>query len=180
MKHIQNLRRFLQDVKYSFKGETVKGAFERIANTMCEHYTVDVELARKKFFDIMWKGFLAPSTPVFANSGTGRGLVVSCAGSYTADSIDGFYKSYHETAVLSQEGFGTSSYLGDIRPRGAKIGRGGEADGVVPVNVGIKSYTSVVVQVKGIFGNQIQLINYHLKQLKTLVFLSKPVIYVMK
>lgn len=134
------------DRKYSYKGETVKEAFERIANTMCEHYTVDVELARKKFFDIMWKGFLAPSTPVFANSGTGRGLVVSCAGSYTPDSIDGFYKSYHETAVLSQEGFGTSSYLGDIRPRGSKIGRGGEADGVVPVIDSFCDVTSKVSQ----------------------------------
>ncbi|WNO47353.1 hypothetical protein [Vibrio phage vB_VibM_10AMN] len=132
--------------KYAFKGETVKGAFERISNTLSKHYTVDTELAKKKFFDIMWKGFLAPSTPVMCNTGTNRGLVVSCAGSYTEDSIVGFYDSYKETAVLSQEGFGTSSYLGDIRPRGSSISRGGEADGVVPVIDSFIDVTSKVSQ----------------------------------
>ena len=132
--------------KYSYKGETVRGAFERISNTLSKHYTVDTELAKKKFFDIMWKGFLAPSTPVFSNTGTNRGLVVSCAGSYTEDSIVGFYDSYKETAVLSQEGFGTSSYLGDIRPRGSDIARGGQADGVVPVIDSFIDVTSKVSQ----------------------------------
>jgi len=132
--------------KYAFKGETVKGAFERISNTLSKHYTVDTELAKEKFFDIMWKGFLAPSTPVMCNTGTNRGLVVSCAGSYTEDSIVGFYDSYKETAVLSQEGFGTSSYLGDIRPRGSSISRGGEADGVVPVIDSFIDVTSKVSQ----------------------------------
>lgn len=132
--------------KYSYKGETVKGAFERIANTLSKHYTVDTELAKEKFFDIMWKGFLAPSTPVFCNTGTNRGLVVSCAGSYTEDSIAGFYDSYKETAILSQEGFGTSSYLGDIRPRGTDISRGGQADGVVPVIDSFIDVTSKVSQ----------------------------------
>lgn len=132
--------------KYAFKGETVKGAFDRISNTLSKHYTVDTELAKKKFFDIMWKGFLAPSTPVMCNTGTNRGLVVSCAGSYTDDSIVGFYDSYKETAVLSQEGFGTSSYLGDIRPRGSSISRGGEADGVVPVIDSFIDVTSKVSQ----------------------------------
>ncbi|AUR93351.1 hedgehog/hint domain protein [Vibrio phage 1.187.O._10N.286.49.F1] len=119
--------------KYAYKGETPKQAFERIANTLSKHYTDDTELAKQKFFDIVWKGFLAPSTPVMCNTGTNRGLVVSCAGSYVDDSIFGFYDTNREIAVLSQEGFGTSSYLGDIRPRGTSISRGGEADGVVNV-----------------------------------------------
>ena len=130
--------------KYAYNGETVKGAFERIANTMAKHYTVDTNLAKKKFFNIMWKGFLAPSTPVLCNSGTGRGLVVSCAGSYTDDSVAGFYEAFKETAILSQEGFGTSSYLGDIRPRGSSVSRGGTADGVVPV---IDSFIDVTAKI---------------------------------
>ena len=63
--------------KYAYKGETVKGAFERIAKTLSKHYP-DSELAYNKFFDITWKGHLAPSTPVMCNTGTDRGLVVSC------------------------------------------------------------------------------------------------------
>lgn len=119
--------------KYSFQGETVKGAFRRVADTLGAHYSSDPEMAKNKFFDIMWKGFLAPSTPVICNTGTGRGLPVSCAGSYFPDSISGFYKGHAENAMLSKLGFGTSSYLGDIRPRGATISAGGEADGAVPV-----------------------------------------------
>lgn len=132
--------------KYSFKGETPRQAFQRIADTLSKHYTEDVELARHKFFDIVWKGFLAPSTPVMCNAGTNRGLVVSCAGSYVDDSIYGFYDTNKEIAVLSQEGFGTSSYLGDIRPRGSSISRGGEADGVVNVLDTFTDTTSKVSQ----------------------------------
>jgi ribonucleoside-diphosphate reductase alpha chain len=132
--------------KYSFKGCSVQDTFNRIADTLCKHYTVDVEEARKQFFNLLWKGLLAPSTPVMANTGTGRGLVVSCAGSYTEDSIAGFYDAYKETAILSQEGFGTSSYVGDIRYRGAPISRGGKADGIVPVIDSFIDVTSKVSQ----------------------------------
>ena len=41
--------------------------------------------------------------------------------------------AHSENAILSKLGFGTSSYLGDIRPRGSVISSGGIADGVVPV-----------------------------------------------
>lgn len=119
--------------KYAYKGESVKQAFERIADTLSKHYTPNPQLARDKFFSNMWKGFLAPSTPVMCNTGTGRGLVVSCAGNYFSDSISGFYQAHAENAILNKHGFGTSSYLGDIRPRGSKISTGGEADGAVPV-----------------------------------------------
>lgn len=80
----------------------------------------------------MWSGKLAPSTPVLCNTGTDRGHPVSCSGGYFGDSIDGFYKNHHENAMLSKNGYGTSSYLGSVRPRGDKISSGGEADGVVP------------------------------------------------
>lgn len=35
--------------------------------------------------------------------------------------------------MLSKLGFGTASYLGDIRERGASVSSGGNADGIVPV-----------------------------------------------
>lgn len=118
---------------YAYEDETVKEAFERVANTLSKHYTVDVDLAQSKFFDIMWKGFLSPATPVLANVGTGRGLPVSCSGQCIEDSVEGFYEAYTENAILSKNGFGTSSYLGDIRPRGSDVSTGGKADGVVAV-----------------------------------------------
>mgnify|MGYP000748917412 CR=1 FL=1 len=132
--------------KYAYKGETVREAFQRIADTLCYHYKADAETARQKFFDIMWRGFLAPSTPVMCNTGTGRGLVVSCAGSYVEDSIYGFYDTALEVAILSKNGFGTSTYLGDIRPRGTEIASGGEADGVVNVFDTMSNVTAKVSQ----------------------------------
>lgn len=112
----------------------VNDTFKRIANTLARHlpeeYAGEYE---RKFFNILWKGWLAPSTPVASNTGTKKGLVVSCSGGYIPDSIYGFYNQRLETAVLTQLGFGTSGYLGDIRPRGSKISRGGTASGTLPV-----------------------------------------------
>jgi ribonucleoside-diphosphate reductase alpha chain len=65
--------------------------------------------------------------------GTNRGLPVSCSGSVIDDSVDSFYKNLHETAVLTKHGFGTSSDLSKIRPRGSKISIGGKASGIIPV-----------------------------------------------
>jgi ribonucleoside-diphosphate reductase alpha chain len=124
--------------KYSYKGETVKGAFERISNQLSQ-YALDLGYSREfiynKFFDLMWEGFLAPSSPVLSNCGTNPsiGNVVSCSGQYIGDSVYDFYEGYKETALLSQKGFGTSAYLSDIRPRGSSISTGGNADGVVNV-----------------------------------------------
>ena len=118
--------------KYAYKGETVREAFHRIASTLSKHDPKPESY--DKFFNLMWEGKLAPSTPVMCNTGTDRGMPVSCAGNYIGDSVEGFYESNAEVAVLSKNGFGTASYLGDIRHRGAPIkSSGGEADGVVPV-----------------------------------------------
>ena len=94
----------------------------------------------------MWKGWLSPSTPVLANTGTTRGLPVSCAASYFPDSIDGIYKAKHETAMLTKYGFGTAGYLGDVRPRGTKISVGGKSVGVLPVLQGMQADMEYVAQ----------------------------------
>lgn len=96
------------------------------------HQTIWGGEAYNKFYELLWKGWLSPSTPILANMGKDFGLPVSCSGCYIDDSIDGFYMARHETAMLTKYGFGTSAYLGDIRPRGAPY-RGGKASGVLPV-----------------------------------------------
>lgn len=122
--------------KYQHEGQTVKQAYYRIAKQASSHleqYGLDVNEWTEKFFQLCWKGWLSLSTPVLANMGTNRGLPVSCTGQYVDDSIYGFYESYLEAAVLTKHGFGTSGYLGNIRPRGSKINSGGKASGVVPI-----------------------------------------------
>ncbi|QQV88184.1 hypothetical protein GARY_80 [Vibrio phage Gary] len=119
--------------KYLSEGETVLGRYIAIAKTAAKHMPMDRELWEDRFFQLFWKGWLAASTPVLANMGTNKGMPVSCSGGYIDDSIHGFYDTLHETAMLTKNGFGTSGYLGDIRPRGASISIGGTAAGVMPV-----------------------------------------------
>lgn len=112
--------------------DTPRAQYEHIAATLASH-TDDVQRWKDKFFELLWNGWLSPSTPVLANTGTRRGLPVSCSGGYIGDSIHGFYSARMEGALLTKHGFGTSGYLGDIRPRGAAISSGGKASGVLPV-----------------------------------------------
>lgn len=125
--------------KYLMDNETPKGMYQRLAKTAAKHLP-DSEKWEKRFFEVMWNGWLSPATPVLTNMGTTRGTPVSCSGGYVGDNVYDFYDCQKEVAVLSQNGFGTSSYLGDIRPRGAEISRGGKASGVLPV---IKDFVQV-------------------------------------
>lgn len=118
--------------KYLFGAETWLDQIKRICKTAAKH-TPNPDYWEPKFFELFWKNWLSPSTPILANTGTTRGLPVACSGCYTGDSVPSFYETAKEIAVLSQKGFGTSAYLGDIRPRGSAYGQDGKADGIMPV-----------------------------------------------
>lgn len=119
--------------KYLYNtNRAVRGQFERIAKTAAKHIP-HLPQAEDKFFEMLWKGWLSPSTPVLANMGTDRGMPVSCSGTVVEDSVDGFYSNLHEVAILTKYGFGTASDLSNIRARGSSISVGGKASGVVPV-----------------------------------------------
>lgn len=118
--------------KYLYNAANFREQVSRIAATASRH-TNDRTYWYGQFFDLIWKGWLSCSTPVLANMGTERGLPVSCSGGVIHDSIDGFYSSRREMALLTKHGFGTSNYLGGIRGRGAPISIGGVAAGILPV-----------------------------------------------
>lgn len=128
---------FTQKYEYDTNGRSVRGQFERIARAAAAHLkgTKFEAEAEGKFFDLMWNNWLSLSTPVMSNMGTDRALPVSCSGGVVDDSINGFYKNRYETAILTKHGFGTSAYLGGIRPRGTPYGKDkkGAASGIWPV-----------------------------------------------
>lgn len=124
---------FKQKYEYHTNGRSVRGQFERIAKTAAKHVESVYPEAEQKFFDLMWNQWMSLSTPVFANMGTDRGMPVSCSGTIVDDSIDGFYSNLREVAILTKYGFGTSTNLSNIRPRGSSISIGGKANGVLPV-----------------------------------------------
>ena len=122
---------------YLQKGETPKDMYMRISKAAAKR------LRRpdwaEKFFNIMWKGWLCPASPVASNMGTSKGLPISCYGLYIPDSIAGINSSFAEMSVLSKGGGGIGTYFGDVRQRGEGIGVDasghptlGYSDGVIP------------------------------------------------
>jgi ribonucleoside-diphosphate reductase alpha chain len=99
------------------------------------------ELA-SKFFDYMWKGWLNLATPVFSNTGSERGLPISCFGIDVADSIHDIGSKNLELMLLAKHGGGVGIGVNQIRPAGATITGNGTSDGVVPF---IKIYDSTIL-----------------------------------
>lgn len=131
--------------KYLYQADNPREQYERIAATLSAH-TEDPNMWRDKFFNLLWKGWLSPSTPVLANTGTTRGLPVSCAGTYISDNLDSIYNAKHEVAMLTKAGFGTASYLGDLRGRGDSISVGGKSSGLLPIIEGFQKDMEYVSQ----------------------------------
>ena len=123
----------LKDKYVTEKEPDLYSIYKRIAGSAASHMIGNEEHWEKAFFNILWQGWLAASTPVLSNMGTGKGCPVSCSGSNIGDNIDSFYSTQRETALLTQQGFGTSAYLGFIRERGRPISGGGKASGIIPV-----------------------------------------------
>ena len=125
----------LRQKGYIDEDETPTSRLKFIADYLSEYVPEALRSkAKTKFRHLLLSGKYSLSTPAFSNIGKPyKGMPISCSGSTVYDSIDSFYKNNHEIAMLSKNGFGTSAYLGDIRPRGSKISGGGIAQGIVPV-----------------------------------------------
>ena len=120
--------------KYQVEGEdALKGRHRKIAATLAKHMVGREAEWEEKFFNEMWNGILSPASPALANTGTDRGLMVSCSGQFVADDVGSFYDNLKETALLSKQAFGTSADFSSIRPRGSPISKGGKANGPVDV-----------------------------------------------
>ena len=119
--------------KYLYGCNTYEEQITRIVDAIGKYAPTNAEYLKGRWKEMLMNNHAYLATPVLANTGTSRGLSVSCSGDVVGDSVFDFAMSRLEAAILSQEGFGTSSYLGDIRPRGSVISRGGTADGILPV-----------------------------------------------
>lgn len=113
--------------------DALRGRHRRIAETLAQHMKGREKEWEEKFFNEMWNGILSPASPALCNTGTDRGMMVSCSGQVIEDNVDSFYTGLRETALLSKQAFGTSADFSEIRPRGAPISGGGKANGPVDV-----------------------------------------------
>jgi ribonucleoside-diphosphate reductase alpha chain len=100
----------------------------------------------EKFESYMHKGWYSLSSPVWANFGNGRGLSISCNGSYVSDTMNAILEKTAEVGMLTKYGAGTSGYFGELRSRGTPISVGGSSSGPVHFMEMFDSVTRVVSQ----------------------------------
>ena len=125
---------------YVLTGETPKDSYWRVSTTVARRLKKP-EMA-SKFFDYIWKGWLNLASPVLSNTGTERGLPISCFGIDVADSIHDIGKKNLEMMLLAKNGGGVGIGVNQIRPAGSEITDNGTSDGVVPF---CKIYDSTIL-----------------------------------
>ena len=125
---------------YLLQGETPKDAYWRVSTSVARR--LGKPQMASKFFDYIWRGWLNLATPVLSNTGTDRGLPISCFGIDVADSIQDIGTKNLEMMLLAKHGGGVGVGINMIRPAGAKITQNGTSDGVVPF---CKIYDSTIL-----------------------------------
>lgn len=125
---------------YLLAGEKPKDAYWRVATAVARR--LDKPQLASKFFDYIWRGWLNLATPVLSNTGTDRGLPISCFGIDVADSIQDIGGKNLEMMLLAKHGGGVGIGMNMIRPAGSKISQNGTSDGVVPF---AKIYDSTIL-----------------------------------
>ena len=115
---------------YCLPGETPRDAYWRVSTTVANRLKKP-EMAGK-FFDYIFKGWLNLASPVLSNTGSERGLPISCFGIDVADSIQDIGAKNLELMLLAKHGGGVGIGHNQIRPAGATITENGTSDGVVP------------------------------------------------
>lgn len=114
---------------YLLKGETVEGAINRITTSASQRlYKPELKEA---FQEMIERGWMSLSSPIWANMGTQRGLPISCFNVYIPDSIEGITHKLGEVIMQTKIGGGTSGYFGALRPRGSAVSDNGKSSGAV-------------------------------------------------
>ena len=125
---------------YLLQDESPKEAYVRVSKTVARRL-YKPELA-DTFFEYIWKGWLCLASPVLSNTGTDRGLPISCFGIDVADSIADIGSKNLEMMLLAKHGGGVGIGINQIRHAGSKITGNGTSDGVVPF---CKIYDSTIL-----------------------------------
>lgn len=114
---------------YLLKGETVVGAIERITSAAAKR--LGKPELQSAFKEMITKGWISFSSPVWANMGTQRGLPISCFNVHIPDSIEGITGKLGEVIMQTKIGGGTSGYFGELRHRGTAVTDNGKSSGAV-------------------------------------------------
>ncbi len=125
---------------YLLPDETPRKAYRRVAKSIAER--INKPSLENKFFKYIWNGWIGLASPVLSNTGTDRGLPISCFGIDTPDSVRGIGLTNAELMKLTALGGGVGISTSRIRPRGTTITGNGKSEGVVPW---CKIYDSAII-----------------------------------
>ena len=125
---------------YLLGTESPKDAYNRVCTTVAGR--LDKPELAETFFEYIWNGWLCLASPVLSNTGTDRGLPISCFGIDVADSIIDIGQKNLEMMLLAKHGGGVGIGINQIRPAGANIKGNGTSDGAVPF---CKIYDSTIL-----------------------------------
>ena len=114
---------------YLLNGETLEGAIDRITSAAARRlYKPELKDA---FKEMIVKGWISFSSPIWANMGTQRGLPISCFNVHIPDSVEGITHKMGEVIMQTKVGGGTSGYFGELRHRGTAVTDNGKSSGAV-------------------------------------------------
>jgi ribonucleoside-diphosphate reductase alpha chain len=127
---------------YLINSETPKEAYKRVCRAVTNRLN-QTKAFEDKLFSYVWNNWLCLATPVLANTGTDRGLPISCFGVDVGDSIQDIGMKNLEMMLLAKHGGGVGIGMNMLRPAGSPIANSnGTTDGVVPF---CKIYDSTIL-----------------------------------
>lgn len=127
---------------YLIGRETPRDAYSRVCKAITNRLN-QTQAFEDKLFMYIWNNWLCLATPVLANTGTDRGLPISCFGVDVGDSIQDIGTKNLEMMLLAKHGGGVGVGMNMLRPAGSPISNSnGTTDGVVPF---CKIYDSTIL-----------------------------------
>lgn len=113
--------------RYLLPGESVQQMYARVALAGADNLP-----HAQRMYNYLSDHWATPPTPGLTNSGTDRGLPISCYLNEVPDSRKGIFATFTENGELSANGGGIGTYWGKVRGIGARVKGGGQSSGVVP------------------------------------------------
>jgi ribonucleoside-diphosphate reductase alpha chain len=114
---------------YLLQGESVEGAIDRVCTAAAKNL-FRPEL-KEAFKEMIERGWMSLSSPIWANMGTERGLPISCFNVHVPDRIEDITHKLGEVIMQTKIGGGTSGYFGAMRERGSAVKDNGKSSGAV-------------------------------------------------
>lgn len=104
---------------------------EAFARAAVSHCGGDLVFAQR-IYDYASKLWFMFSTPILSNSGSAKGLPISCFLNYVGDSRQGLNDHWSENTWLASSGGGIGGYWGNIRSDGIATSGGSKSTGSIP------------------------------------------------